>query len=159
MASAGVKTRTGLASICAPRDWSQLLRFSMDFLCKMHFDQSAGECTDCSTARHADDGGGGSPALWTSGRLRLQPTPSVRPEMCLFGAFRRQKVHFQKLEVPNRFCPKSKVPKWVCRWTLAIFCNGPPFFAIFGPARGQIYKKKAEKIVKDALVTLFLEWG
>ena len=41
---------------------------------------------------------------------------------------------------------KSKVPKWVCRSTLASFCNGPPFFAIFGPARGQIFGKKAEKI-------------
>ena len=34
---------------------------------------------------------------------------------------------------------KSKVPKWICRWTLASFRSGPPFFAIFGPARGQIY--------------------
>ena len=43
---------------------------------------------------------------------------------------------------------KSKVPKWVCRSPLASFCSGQPFFAIFGPARGQIFGKKAEKIVK-----------
>ena len=42
---------------------------------------------------------------------------------------------------------KLKVPKWVCRSTLASFCSDPPFFAIFGPARGQIYREKiAEKL-------------
>ena len=40
---------------------------------------------------------------------------------------------------------KLKVPKWVCRSTLASFCNGPPFFAIFGPARGQIFGKTVRK--------------
>ena len=44
---------------------------------------------------------------------------------------------------------KLKVPKWVCRSPLASFCNGPPFFAIFGPARGQIFGKTAEKIAKN----------
>ena len=43
---------------------------------------------------------------------------------------------------------KLKVPKWVCRSTLASFCHGPPFFAIFGPARGQIFAKKVEKYQK-----------
>ena len=43
---------------------------------------------------------------------------------------------------------KLKVPKWVCRSTLANFCNEPTLFAIFGPARGQIFGKKAEKIQK-----------
>ena len=38
---------------------------------------------------------------------------------------------------------KSKVPKWVCRSTLA--SNGPPFFAIFGPARGQVFEKRPKK--------------
>ena len=51
---------------------------------------------------------------------------------------------------------KLKVPKWVCRSTLANFCNGPPFFAIFGPARGQIYGKIAEKILKNAGFSPFL---
>ena len=46
---------------------------------------------------------------------------------------------------------KSKVPKWVCRSPLASFCNGPPFFAIFGPARGQIFGKKVENILKNRL--------
>ena len=73
---------------------------------------------------------------------------------------------------------KSKVPKWVCRSTLAIFGGGQPFRAIFGPARGQIFGKKTENIVKNikntenvlrpknaenifkkAIVTLFLEWA
>ena len=40
---------------------------------------------------------------------------------------------------------KLKVPKWVCRWTRASFRSGPPFFAIFDPARGQIYEKIHEK--------------
>ena len=44
--------------------------------------------------------------------------------------------------------PKSKVPKCVCRSTLASFCNEPTLFAIFGPARGQIYGKTGKKIVK-----------
>ena len=49
-----------------------------------------------------------------------------------------------------RFEPKLKVPKWVCRSPLVSFCNGPPLFAIFGPARGQIYGKTAEKIPKKS---------
>ena len=50
---------------------------------------------------------------------------------------------------------KSKVPKWVCRSTLASFCNGQPFFAIFGPARGQIFLKNYEKIVENRLIFVF----
>ena len=50
---------------------------------------------------------------------------------------------------------KSKVPKWVCRSPLASFCNGPPFFVIFGPARGQIFGKKAEKIAKNRWIFAF----
>ena len=46
---------------------------------------------------------------------------------------------------------KLKVPKWVCRSPLASFCHGQPFFAIFGPTRGQIYGKKVEKIAKNYL--------
>ena len=46
------------------------------------------------------------------------------------------------------FAQKLKVPKWVCRSPLANFCNGQPFRAIFGPARGQIYGKNVEKICK-----------
>ena len=62
----------------------------------------------------------------------------------------------QKMQVLNasrRFLPKNpgllqklKVPKGVCRWTRVVFGSGPPFFAIFGPARAQIYGEKAEKI-------------
>ena len=51
---------------------------------------------------------------------------------------------------------KLKVPKWVCRSPLASFCNGPPFFAIFGPARGQIFRKTAEKIAKNRWKIAFL---
>ena len=43
---------------------------------------------------------------------------------------------------------KLKVPKWVCRSPLAVREAAKPFRAIFGPARGQIYWKKAEKIQK-----------
>ena len=55
----------------------------------------------------------------------------------------------------DKFNPKSqksgltqklKVPKWVCRSPLAFFEAAKPFCAIFGPARGQIYGKNAEKI-------------
>ena len=50
---------------------------------------------------------------------------------------------------PKRgFAQKLKVPKWICRSPLAHFGSGPPFFAISGPARGQIYRKKIEKIIK-----------
>ena len=41
---------------------------------------------------------------------------------------------------------KSKVPKWVCRQTRAVFGSGQPFRAIFGPARGQIYGKMTKKM-------------
>ena len=45
---------------------------------------------------------------------------------------------------------KLKVPKWVCRWPLTSFCNGHPFFAILGPARGKIFeKRKKKKIAKN----------
>ena len=44
---------------------------------------------------------------------------------------------------------KLKVPKWVCRSTLASACNGPSLFSIFGPARGQIFGKKAKNIEKN----------
>ena len=54
------------------------------------------------------------------------------------------------------FAQKSKVPKGVCRSPLAIFCNGPLFFAIFGPARGQIYGKTAEKIPKNQEIAFFV---
>ena len=37
---------------------------------------------------------------------------------------------------------KSKVPKWVCRSPLAVVEAAPSLFAIFGPARGQIYYGK-----------------
>ena len=67
-------------------------------------------------------------------------------EMHIFGAFRRQKCAFPKFKVPNPgLTQKSKVPKWVCRSTLASFCHGQPFFAIFGPARGHIFGNKAEQ--------------
>ena len=70
-------------------------------------------------------------------------------EMCIFGAFRRQTCALPKIKVPNPgLTQKSKVPKWVCRSTLANFCNDPPFFAIYGPARDQIFGKTAEKIAK-----------
>ena len=60
-----------------------------------------------------------------------------------------EKLHFLGLFGAKRgLTQKLKVPKWVCRSALASFCNGPPFFAIFGPARGQIFGKTAEKIVK-----------
>ena len=52
---------------------------------------------------------------------------------------------------------KSKVPKWVCRSPLASFCNGPPFFAIFGPDRGQIFGKRPKKYQKiDGCLRFFL---
>ena len=44
---------------------------------------------------------------------------------------------------------KLKVPKCVCRSTLASVRNEPTLSAIFGPARGQIFRKKAEKIEKQ----------
>ena len=44
------------------------------------------------------------------------------------------------------FAQKSKVPKWVCRSPLASFRSGSPFFAIFDPARGQIFQKVAVSI-------------
>ena len=46
---------------------------------------------------------------------------------------------------------KLKVPKWVCRSPLAHIGSGPPFFAIFGPARGRIFWKKADRITHDGL--------
>ena len=46
---------------------------------------------------------------------------------------------------------KLKVPKCVCRSTLASVCNDPSFLAIFGPARGQIFGKKADKIAKKSM--------
>ena len=49
---------------------------------------------------------------------------------------------------------KLKVPKWVCRSPLASFCNGPPFFAIFGRASGQIYGKTTKKKQKIAFLVL-----
>ena len=50
---------------------------------------------------------------------------------------------------------KLKVPKWVCRSTLASFCNEPSLFAIFGSARGQIFGKNAEKIAKNRWFFVF----
>ena len=50
------------------------------------------------------------------------------------------------------FAQRLKVPKWVCRWTRAVFGSGQPFFAIFGPARGQIYGKTAEQIEKNRVL-------
>ena len=50
---------------------------------------------------------------------------------------------------------KLKVSKWVCRSPLASFCNEPTLFAIFGPARGQIFGKKAEKIAKHRWIFAF----
>ena len=44
---------------------------------------------------------------------------------------------------------KLKVSRCVHRWTLASVCNKPTLFAIFGPARGQIFEKKTEKILKN----------
>ena len=46
---------------------------------------------------------------------------------------------------------KLKVPKCVCRSTLANFCNEPSLFPIFGPARGQIFGKTAEKNNKKSM--------
>ena len=46
---------------------------------------------------------------------------------------------------------KLKVLKWVCRSTLASVCNEPTLFAIFGPARGQIFGKEAEKNSKEPM--------
>ena len=54
------------------------------------------------------------------------------------------------------FVQKLKVPKWVCRSTLASFCNDQPFFAIFGPARGQILEKRPKKYLKiDGFLLFF----
>ena len=44
---------------------------------------------------------------------------------------------------------KLKVPKWVCRSPLAVGEAAPTRFAIFGPARGQIFGKKVEKNSKN----------
>ena len=52
---------------------------------------------------------------------------------------------------------KLKVPKWVCRSTLASFCHGQPFRAIFGPARGQIYGKWP-KNKKNMVLVPFCGW-
>ena len=49
---------------------------------------------------------------------------------------------------------KFKVPKWVCRWTLASVCSGQPFFAIFGPARGQIYGERPKTCKKNRVLAL-----
>ena len=43
---------------------------------------------------------------------------------------------------------KLKVSNCVCRLTLASACNEPTLFAIFSPARGQIFGKNYEKILK-----------
>ena len=50
---------------------------------------------------------------------------------------------------------KLKVSKCVCRSTLASVCNEPTFFSIFGPARGQIFGKKAETILNNRLLFAF----
>ena len=50
---------------------------------------------------------------------------------------------------------KSKVPKWVCRSPLAVGEAAPTRFAIFGPARGQIFRKKVEKIAKKQRIFAF----
>ena len=67
------------------------------------------------------------------------------------------------LSASRRFLPgnpgliqKLKVPKWVCRSSLASFCHGQPFSAIFGPARGQIFGKTHEKITKNWWMFVFL---
>ena len=67
--------------------------------------------------------------------------PSVRPEMCLFGVFRRQKGAFPKVRGPKMgLTQKSKVPKWVCRSPLAVveaaptrFRNDPTLFRNIWP--------------------------
>ena len=56
--------------------------------------------------------------------------------------------HFRPEITKIRVFPTLKVPKWVCRWTRAVFGSGPAFFAIFGPARGQIYGKTGDKTTK-----------
>ena len=53
------------------------------------------------------------------------------------------------------FDQKLKVPKWVCRSTLASACNEPTLFAIFGPASGQIFGKKVEKVLKNQWMFAF----
>ena len=72
-------------------------------------------------------------------------------QMLVSGALRRQKPAFPKLAAQ-----KSKVRNFFCRSPLASACNGPPFFAIFGPARGHIFGRKAEKIVKNEGKIAFL---
>ena len=72
----------------------------------------------------------------------------------------KEKLPFLAFYIGNPgLIQKSKVSKCVCRSTLASACNEPTLFSIFGPARGQIFGKKVEKIAKNTLVTLFLEWA
>ena len=59
------------------------------------------------------------------------------------------------LSAVRRFLPKNpgliqklKVPKCVYRSTLASVCNEPTLFAIFGPARGQIFGRTAKTYKK-----------
>ena len=69
-------------------------------------------------------------------RQETAPKPSNNSKKC--GVLAQRPGLTQKL----------KVPKWVCRSPLAVGEAAQPFFAIFGPARGQIYEKRPKKYKK-----------
>ena len=57
-------------------------------------------------------------------------------------------VNLGQKSLKSGFDPKVKSPKMGLSSPLDNFWSDQPFFAIFGPARGQIYKKNAEKVRK-----------
>ena len=80
-------------------------------------------------------------------RPKLFVKEELRQKLFKMIQFGPEITKIQPKSLKSGFDPKVKSSKMGLSISpLANFCNGQPFFAIFGPARGHIYGKNAKKI-------------